>query len=684
MATGTGQEVGFTFKATDKTGKAMSGIQSNLKKTNKEANYLSARFRNMARATAAIEGPLGGTAGRLSVIATLLGSAHVGMVAFSAAMTGLTLVAGLSIKRFGEFEEVTNKVSSMLKVTGQASGLTANEINNLADEIGEATLQSRNGVLEASAVLLSFKSIAGDSFKSTMRVAADMSALVGTDLKSSVVQLGKALEDPERGLSALARSGISFTQTQKDAIVEMQKLGDAAGAQAKILGILEGQLGGTGAAAGKGLSGAVDLVSHGWDKFLVQLASSGAGENATKILARIGSGMNNVANKMDDYHNTEDKIAKVLTERFALTQRISAEIALGDRGSELRLSGMQDELKVITERANVLDYILRTEEFNRKKAEEAAAKQKQMLANEAAAVAAKEAAEKLADERKKEREKAETGADKYGEQLAKQSLQLQDSLVTKTEQEDLYLERRLEKIRANNEAGLLNSEETLEQEQSAYAIHAINTHKIDEEMAKRRKKGEQQLSKTLMSMRLQVAQQAVNLFKMIAGDSKAAKIAGIALEKGIAIAQTVMSTETAAMQAFSSQLIPGDPTSLGRASAAAAAVKSLGAVSVGIIAATGLAQAAAISKGGGGGLNVGSAGGGAASTPALETPALFQEALLPDQNTQSSINITINNPELLSNESIDRLIDGIKDQVDNRDVILVSSTSRNAQELAPA
>jgi len=546
MATGSDKNIGIDVTARDKTKKALGSVKKNLKGTSKEANTLSARFRNMARATAAIEGPLGGTAGRLSVIATLLGSANVGMVALTATMTGMTLVAGLGIKRFGEFEEQGLKVEQMLKTTGNASGLTARQINTLADEIGEATLQSRNGVLEASAVLMSFKSIAGDSFRSTMKVAADMSALMGTDLKSSVVQLGKALEDPTKGLSALSRSGISFNATQTEMIKKMHETGNAAGAQAEILKILEGQLGGAGAAAGGGLSGALDLVSHGWDKLLVQLASGGAGENVTEMIKQIGSGMNNIANEMDEQHDTSGKMQKVYDDRLAITIRINAEEALGDRGSKLRLNAMKRQREEMNVRIRQLDSVLFKEHMSKQNAEAAAAASKKSLKEEADAVAKKSTAEKIAATTKKEFEKSQASASKFGEKLKLENQQLSDSFFTKEQLENEYFARKMAKINEFRSTNAANDQQADQMTLDAKRTHELKLTDIKAVENEKREKSEAKLSRLKVSAAAGVASNLAILMntnsKKLFKIGKTAAIAAAMINTYQAITKTMAAT----------------------------------------------------------------------------------------------------------------------------------------------
>jgi hypothetical protein len=95
-----------------------------------------------------------------------------------------------------------------------------------------------------------------------------MSAVFGQDLSSSVTQLGKALENPTEGLSALRRVGISFTQTQRDLIDGFVETGQQAETQRVILDALEQQVGGAGAAEATGLIGATNRLSDAWGNLM--------------------------------------------------------------------------------------------------------------------------------------------------------------------------------------------------------------------------------------------------------------------------------------------------------------------------------------------------------------------------------------------------------------------------------
>lgn len=98
--------------------------------------------------------------------------------------------------------------------------------------------------------LLSFKALAGSAgeaggaFDRATEAAFNMAAAGFGSAESNAVALGKALENPIQGLTALRRSGTTFTEQQQEQIRVMQESGDLLGAQNLILAELESQYGG--------------------------------------------------------------------------------------------------------------------------------------------------------------------------------------------------------------------------------------------------------------------------------------------------------------------------------------------------------------------------------------------------------------------------------------------------------
>jgi phage-related protein len=102
----------------------------------------------------------------------------------------------------------------------------------------------------------------------------DMSVALGQDSSQSALQLGKALNDPVRGLTALRKVGVSFTKGQEKQIAAMVKAGDVAGAQKVILKELQKEFGGSAKAAGETLPGKLAIAKGQFENMAGALMES--------------------------------------------------------------------------------------------------------------------------------------------------------------------------------------------------------------------------------------------------------------------------------------------------------------------------------------------------------------------------------------------------------------------------
>lgn len=156
--------------------------------------------------------------------------------------------ATLAAERAASSAAITNKV---IEATGGAAKISADGVSKLTESLSLKTGVDKTIIRDGANVLLTFKSIANEAGKNNAifdranAVALDMSATFKTDLKSSSTQLGKALEDPIKGVSALARVGVTFTDQEKEKIAALVESGDKMKAQKLVLAALEGQVGGT-------------------------------------------------------------------------------------------------------------------------------------------------------------------------------------------------------------------------------------------------------------------------------------------------------------------------------------------------------------------------------------------------------------------------------------------------------
>ena len=185
--------------------------------------------------------------------------------AIKAAGTGWLIYKGIMntyLKNSMEAEKAETQLNAVLKSTGYAAGLTANQIKSLASEMQNLTAFGDDEVLSMQNVLLTFKNIKGDQFKDATMAVLDLSTAMDIDLKSAAIQVGKALNDPKVGLTALQRAGITFSDSQKQVIKKLQETGKYAEAQRLIIKELESQFGGSAEKATKNFGGALSQLKN--------------------------------------------------------------------------------------------------------------------------------------------------------------------------------------------------------------------------------------------------------------------------------------------------------------------------------------------------------------------------------------------------------------------------------------
>ena len=174
----------------------------------------------------------------------------------------LVKAVGYSIRAFQEQELAATQLRTVLRSTGHAAGLTATQLTSMAKSLASLSMFSDEAIIKSQSLLLTFTNIGKKAFPEAQRTILDMATAMGTDLKGATIQLGKALNDPIKGVSALAEVGVSFTQQQKDQIKVLMGTNDTLGAQKIILQELAKEFGGSAAAAANTFAGKVALVQE--------------------------------------------------------------------------------------------------------------------------------------------------------------------------------------------------------------------------------------------------------------------------------------------------------------------------------------------------------------------------------------------------------------------------------------
>lgn len=182
---------------------------------------------------------------KLKYVAMGLKTAFVGLAVVGLAAVTAAMVKGIKLYRVQIQAE--RKLAAALKASGYAANVSANEIKKYAAQMQKLTGIGDEVIINNSAIMATFHNIKGQTFYDAMTASMNIAANTGGDLKSSVLQIGKALNDPIKGLTALSRVGVSFTAQQKEQIKNFMKVGDLASAQNIILKELSKEFGGAAA-----------------------------------------------------------------------------------------------------------------------------------------------------------------------------------------------------------------------------------------------------------------------------------------------------------------------------------------------------------------------------------------------------------------------------------------------------
>lgn len=181
-----------------------------------------------------------------------------------------------SIDEARESQKVGALTTQVIKSTGGAAQVSAEQVGNLSSAISKKVGIDDEAIQSGANMLLTFTNIRNEVgrgnkiFNQATKITTDMSAALGTDLKNQAIQVGKALNDPIKGVTALQRVGVSFTSQQKDQIKALVNGGHTLDAQKLILRELNKEFGG--AAAAQATAG--EKMSVAWGNLKEQIGTA--------------------------------------------------------------------------------------------------------------------------------------------------------------------------------------------------------------------------------------------------------------------------------------------------------------------------------------------------------------------------------------------------------------------------
>jgi hypothetical protein len=230
---------------------------------------LGADITSMKRSLGGAMGVMSGFAKRISGLFSLKGGI-VGALA-----GGGTAALATKLNAAGEAGNTANarirSITRSMGLFGYEAATVSDRLTALAEKTELQTGVDRNAIKLTQAKLLTFRELAksaatvGGNFDRATAAAVDLAAAGFGSAESNAAQLGKALNDPIKGITALTRSGVTFTEQEKDKIRQLVQSNRMMEAQGVILRSIETQVGGAASATANASDRIKAALSQGFE-----------------------------------------------------------------------------------------------------------------------------------------------------------------------------------------------------------------------------------------------------------------------------------------------------------------------------------------------------------------------------------------------------------------------------------
>lgn len=244
--------------------------------------------------------------------------------AITAVGVGVVAFGVSSVQAFQESQDAIAATNAVLKSTGGIAGVTGVMVNDLAEGLQKVTTFSDETIRSGENLLLTFTNISKDVFPDAVKIMLDMSQALGQDLKGSAIQLGKALQDPILGVSALRRVGVNFNEKQQEVIKTLVESGKVMEAQKLILKELQTEFGGAAEAAGSTFTGKITQLNNKLNDLQEEVGAVIV-YYVTPLLDKFSEWVDSLGGIEDVIYNVD----KALREHSELIYAIGGAISLG-------------------------------------------------------------------------------------------------------------------------------------------------------------------------------------------------------------------------------------------------------------------------------------------------------------------------------------------------------------------
>lgn len=235
-------------------------------------DLFSGKIKNADQAVQALEGTVHSAAGQLKILAAEMGAAiGIGIGIFK-----LVELTEEGKEAFEKLEFANSQLEAGLESTGYAAGVTFEMLNDMSNKQAHAFKFTKGEIADMQAQLLTFPKVTKDVFEQTSQAVLDMATRTHRGANEIAIMVGKAMHDPERGITALRRVGVNFNDEQTKMIKKLVEGGHAMEAQKMILKELNTEFAGS-----AGMAAAAD-VGFRFHKSLEELQLT-LGELAVKL-----------------------------------------------------------------------------------------------------------------------------------------------------------------------------------------------------------------------------------------------------------------------------------------------------------------------------------------------------------------------------------------------------------------
>lgn len=251
--------------------------------TSSKGNFFSSMFSgNSSAKLGASEGKKLGGSYRSALAEQIKGIA--GLFAGVYVAEKIKDIAKESVEAAEAQEKVTGLTEAVLKSTGDAANVTAENVKTLGNSLSKTTGVTSTAIQANENLLLTFTNIKNNKYDKVFDDATigiqDMTAATHKSSQTITLALGKALNDPIKNLSALGRMGVQFSAPDTKQIQGWVKAGDLVHAQTAILDEVETKFGG----AAKAVATPAEKMRAAWQLLQVQM-----GNKLLPVLAKVAN-----------------------------------------------------------------------------------------------------------------------------------------------------------------------------------------------------------------------------------------------------------------------------------------------------------------------------------------------------------------------------------------------------------